>query len=69
MQVVNNSCDSSRHQRFMRDNFFKNEISENVSQKFHDQWKIESTFDWKVISWNIDLDGSVDEFDSRHDRI
>ena len=33
------SCNSSRHQRFMRE-FFKNEISENISQKFHDQWKI-----------------------------
>ena len=30
-----------RHQRFMREEFSKNEISENISQKFHDQWKIE----------------------------
>jgi len=31
------SCNSSRHQHFMREKFFKNEISENISQKFHDQ--------------------------------
>ena len=34
------SCNSSRRERFMREKFFKNEISENNSQKFHDQWKI-----------------------------
>jgi len=28
---------TSGHQRFMREEFFKNEISENISQKFHDQ--------------------------------
>jgi len=39
--IVTGSCNSSRHQRFMREKFFKNEISENLSQKFHDQWKIE----------------------------
>jgi len=30
---------------------WKNEISENISQKFHDHWKIEldlSTFRWNV---------------------
>jgi len=35
--IVIGSCNSSRHQRFMRDRFFKNEISENIFQKFHDQ--------------------------------
>jgi len=35
--IVIGSCNSSRHQRFMRERFFKNEISENFSQKFHDQ--------------------------------
>jgi len=35
--IVTGSCNSSRHQHFMRENFFKNEISENISQKFHDQ--------------------------------
>jgi len=34
--IVTGSCNSSRHQRFMRENFFK-VISENISQKFHDQ--------------------------------
>jgi len=38
---VTNSCNSSRHQRFMREKGFKNKSSENISQKFHDQWKIE----------------------------
>jgi len=33
-------CNSSCQQRFMRKKFFKNGISENISQKFHDQWKI-----------------------------
>ena len=28
------------HERFMREKLFKNEIIENDSQKFHDQWKI-----------------------------
>ena len=72
IQVVTNSCRSHVHQRFMRESFFKNEISENISQKFHDQWKIDwqcSAFNWKGTSWNIDLAGFVDEFDSRHDRI
>jgi len=41
MQVITNSCKSFRHERFMLEKFFKNEISENISQKFHDQWKIE----------------------------
>jgi len=41
MQVVTNSCNSTGHKRFMRENFFNNEINENISQKFHDQWKIE----------------------------
>jgi len=27
----------------MREKFFKNEIIENISQKFHDQWKIANT--------------------------
>jgi len=34
----------------MQEKFFKNEISENISQKFHDQWKSGkhwSTFNWK----------------------
>ena len=38
--IVSGSSNSSRHQCFMREKFFKNEISENISQKFHDQWKI-----------------------------
>ena len=34
--IVTGSCNSSRHQCFMREKFFKNEISENISQKcFH----------------------------------
>ena len=40
-QVVTNSYNSSGDQRFMRDNFFKNDININISQKFHDQWKTE----------------------------
>jgi len=35
--IVTGSCNSSRHKRFMRENVFNNEISENISQKFHDQ--------------------------------
>jgi len=35
--IVVGSCNSSRHERFLREKFFKNEISENNSQKFHDQ--------------------------------
>jgi len=33
------NCDycGSCHWRFMREKFFKNEISENISQKFHDR--------------------------------
>jgi len=27
----------------MREKFFKNEIRENISQKFYDQWKMGST--------------------------
>jgi len=34
-QVVTNSFNSCRHQRFILEKFFKNEISENISQKFH----------------------------------
>ena len=53
------SCNSSRHQRFMREKFFKNEISENISQEFHNQWKYELTsiyFQSKGTSWKIDVD-------------
>jgi len=35
--IITGNCNSSRHQRFMREKFFKTEISENISQKFHDQ--------------------------------
>ena len=35
--IVIGSCNSSRHQCFTREKFFKNEISENISQKFHDK--------------------------------
>jgi len=35
--LVTGSCNSSDHQRFMQEKFFKNEISENISQKFYDQ--------------------------------
>jgi len=35
--IITGNWNSSRHQRFMRDKFFKTEISENVSQNFHDQ--------------------------------
>jgi len=38
--IVSGHCNSSRQQHFMREKLFKNEISENNSQKFHDQWKI-----------------------------
>jgi len=34
------SCNSSHHERFMQEQFFKNDISENNPQKFRDQWKI-----------------------------
>jgi len=37
---VTGSCNSSHHQPFMREKFLKNAISENISQKFYDQWKI-----------------------------
>jgi len=39
--IVTGSCNSSCLERFMWDMFFKKEISENNSKKFHDQWKIE----------------------------
>ena len=35
--VVTGSCNSSHHQRFMREKFFKNEITEKIFQKFHDR--------------------------------
>jgi len=35
--IVTGSYNSSRHQHFMRETFFKNNISENISQKFCDQ--------------------------------
>ena len=38
--IVTGSSNSSRHQRFMREKFFKNKICENISQKFHYQCKI-----------------------------
>ena len=31
---------TARHRRLMQEKFFKNEIRENISQKFHNQWKI-----------------------------
>jgi len=34
IQAVTKSCYSSRHQNFMREKFFKYEISEKISQKF-----------------------------------
>jgi len=37
--IVIGGCNSSRHERFMCEKFFKNEVSENNSKKFHDQWK------------------------------
>jgi len=40
IQVATNSCNPSHNQRFVPEKFFENEISENISQKFHDQWKI-----------------------------
>ena len=55
----------------MQDEFFINEISENISQKFHDQWKVRyhwSTFNWKVRP-ETDLNDFVDEFDNRHDHL
>ena len=42
------------HQRFMQEKFFKNEIGENISQKFYDQWKGAVTliyFQLKGMSW------------------
>jgi len=47
----------------MREKIFKNEVSENISQKFHDQWKTQLI----GTSCKIDWDDLVDEFDSRHD--
>ena len=38
--IATGSCNSSRHQRFIRKKFFKIETKENILQKFHDQWKI-----------------------------
>jgi len=35
--IVTGSCNSSHHQRFMREKFFKSEITEKISQKLHDQ--------------------------------
>jgi len=35
--VVSRSCNITLHQRFVREKFFKSEISENISHKFHDQ--------------------------------
>jgi len=35
--IVSGRCNSSCQQRFMREKLFRNEISENISQKFHDQ--------------------------------
>jgi len=35
--VVTGSCNSSYHQRFTREKFFKNEFTEKISQKFHEQ--------------------------------
>ena len=34
------SCNSCRHEHFIREKFLKNEFSENNSNKLHDQWKI-----------------------------
>jgi len=38
--IVAGSCNSSRRQCFTWKKFFKSEFSENISQKFHYQWKI-----------------------------
>jgi len=38
--IGSGSCNAFHHQRFMREKYFKYEISENISQKFHNQWKI-----------------------------
>ena len=68
--VVTGSCNSSHHQPFMREKFFKNEITENISQKFHDQWKIgyvDLLSVERIRAEKIDLDDFVDEFDSQHD--
>jgi len=52
----------------MREKFFKNDISENISQKLHDQWKITLIyFQVKGTGWKIDLDDFITEFDSRND--
>jgi len=67
--IVTGSCNSSRHQRFMREKFFKNETSENISQKFLASERLGSIDLLSVVrytSWKIDLDDFVDEFDSRH---
>jgi len=42
--IVIGSCNSSRHERFMREKFFKNKISENKSQKF--SWPVK---DWVTL--------------------
>jgi len=42
----------------MREKFFKNEISENISQKFHDRVTF-IHFKFKGTSWKTDLDDFV----------
>jgi len=53
----------------MREKFFKNEISENISQKFHTSEGLSTLIyvKFKGASWKTDLDDFADEFDSRHD--
>jgi len=49
---VTGSCNSSHHQRFMREKFFENEITEKISQKLHVQWN------FHCERWgNVDLNG------------
>jgi len=54
--IVTGSCHSSHHRRFMREKFFKNEISVSLIY-----------FKFKSTSWKTDLHDFVDGFDSRHD--
>jgi len=64
--IFTGCCNPSRHQRFMLEKFFKNEISENISQKFHRLGSIELLSIERARAEEIDIDDIV-EFDSRHD--
>ena len=68
--VVTGSCNSSHHQRFMREKFFKNEITEKIPRNSMTSERLGNAdllSVERVRAEKIDLDDFVDEFDSRHD--